>query len=67
VHEVYTSAERVFIWLGNGQERTSETFEFLKEILDLENFDELVSNPIPNARKWANVIDMMKNRWFSSK
>ena len=65
MHVVYTQAERVCIWLGAGKDKTSETFNFLKEILDLEHLDELVSLPVPNARKWEMIVDLMSNRWFS--
>ena len=65
MHEVYTQAENVCIWLGEGKESTPETFGFLREILDLHGLDNLVANPIPTARKWALVVDLMSNRWFS--
>jgi len=65
MHEVYTQAENVCIWLGEGKESTPETFSFLREILDLNGLDGLVANPIPTARKWALVVDLMSNRWFS--
>jgi hypothetical protein len=65
MHEVYTQAENVCIWLGEGKEETPETFAFLREILDLHNFDELVAEPKATASKWGLIIDLMSNRWFS--
>ncbi|RFU27869.1 hypothetical protein B7463_g8459, partial [Scytalidium lignicola] len=65
MHEVYMRADNVCIWLGEGRDQTKETFEFLREILDLRNLDKLIQLPIPNSRKWALVIDLMTNRWFS--
>lgn len=65
MHEVYTQAENVCIWLGEGKEETPETFAFLREILDLHYFDEVVADPKATASKWALIIDLMSNRWFS--
>jgi hypothetical protein len=64
MHEIYSQAEHVCIWLGEGKESTSETFEFLREILDLSSLDFLVAKPIPNARKWTLVVDLMNNPLF---
>lgn len=65
MHEVYTQAENVCVWLGEGKESTPETFSFLREILDLRNFDELIADPETTSRKWALIVDLMSNRWFS--
>jgi hypothetical protein len=65
MHEVYTQAENVCVWLGEGKESTPETFSFLREILDLHNFDNLIADPEATARKWALIVDLMSNRWFS--
>lgn len=65
MHEVYMQAKNVCIWLGEGRKETAETFEFLRELLDLRKLDNLISLPIPTARKWALVVDLMTNRWFS--
>jgi hypothetical protein len=63
-HEIYGQAENVYIWLGVGKESTTETFCFLREILDLPSFDALLADPIPTARKWALIVDLMRNRLF---
>jgi hypothetical protein len=65
MHEIYGQADNICMWLGEGKESTRETFEFLREILDVSSLDVLVSDPIPNARRWALVVDLMKNRLFS--
>jgi hypothetical protein len=65
MHEIYGQAENVCIWLGEGNESTPETFDFLRKILDLSSLDLLLANPIPNARKWALVTDLIRNRLFS--
>lgn len=65
MHEVYAQAENVCVWLGEGNEHTQETFEFLQEILNLQQLDDLVADPIPTARRWALIVKLMTNRWFS--
>jgi Heterokaryon incompatibility protein (HET) len=66
MHEIYTQAESVSIWLGQGRPEARETFEFLKEILDLHKLDEYVNDyRNETARKWKLIIDLMSNRWFS--
>tara|TARA_R110002060_G_scaffold56615_7_gene66994 strand:- start:171 stop:929 length:759 start_codon:yes stop_codon:yes gene_type:complete len=67
MHEIYTQAEMVCIWLGEGTPETPETFTFLQTILNLRSLDNLVKSPISQdtARKWALVVDLMANRWFS--
>lgn len=65
MHEIYTQAENVCIWLGDGKDQTPETFRFLEDILNLQNLDKLIEDPIPTARKWALVVGLMTNRWFS--
>jgi Heterokaryon incompatibility protein (HET) len=75
MHEVYTQAEKVYIWLGEGiQEENQKAFNFLHKILDLEKLEELVERL---ARKgdeptWKEdlqdckrAIDLMKADWFS--
>jgi len=37
--EIYSEAESVCVWLGAGNPETGETFDFLRQILDLRVFD----------------------------
>jgi hypothetical protein len=64
MHEIYGEAENVCVWLGAGNNETKETFEFLKEILDLQHLDDLIKTK-NNPEKWRLVVNLMKNRWFS--
>lgn len=64
MHEIYSEADYVCIWLGAGKNETAETFEFLRTILDLSKLDDLVKKP-ETAEKWMLVVNLMKNRWFS--
>ncbi|PVH72374.1 HET-domain-containing protein [Cadophora sp. DSE1049] len=67
MHEIYTQAEMVCIWLGEGKDETPETFTLLQTILDLRSLDSLVKAPMTKetARKWELVVKLMTNRWFS--
>jgi len=75
MHEVYSQAAKVYIWLGKGTpEENQKTFEFLNKILDLEKLEQLVERL---ARKgdeptWKEdlqdckrAIVLMKADWFS--
>jgi hypothetical protein len=64
MHEIYSDAENVSVWLGSGNPQAKETFEFLRTILDLKKLDDLVTNKT-NPEKWMLVINLMKNKWFS--
>jgi hypothetical protein len=62
--EIYSQASSVCVWLGAGKSETKETFDFLKNILDLKALDDLVKTKA-HAEKWMLVVTLMKNRWFS--
>lgn len=65
MHEIYSEAEKVCIWLGAGNPETSATtFKFLKQILDLRRLDELIKTRA-DASKWMLIVELMENRWFS--
>jgi hypothetical protein len=64
MHEIYSDAENVSVWLGSGNPQAKETFEFLRTILDLKKLDDLVTNKT-DPEKWMLVINLMKNKWFS--
>lgn len=62
--QIYNSAFSVCIWLGEGDERTKIAMDFIKEILTLKDFDQLVDDP--NSKdKWAALTELMRSRWFS--
>lgn len=75
MHEVYSQAEKVYIWLGDGiQKDNQKTFEFLNKILDLEKLEQLVERlakkedePIwrEDLQDCKCAIDLMKADWFS--
>lgn len=72
MHQVYTQASNVCIWLGSDDRKDEstptalETFEFLEGILNLHNLDEIIAHTTrENAHKWAQVISLMSNKWFT--
>ncbi|KAE9376548.1 hypothetical protein N431DRAFT_529685 [Stipitochalara longipes BDJ] len=64
MNEIYSEAENVCVWLGPGKPESKETFEFLRNILDLKFLDDQI-NTKANPEKWMLVINLMKNKWFS--
>jgi hypothetical protein len=64
MHKVYGEASRVSVWLGKGTPETKETFEFLKNILNICHLDELIKLK-ENPENWVRVVALMRNRWFS--
>jgi hypothetical protein len=64
MHEIYGEAEYVCVWLGAGKPETKETFEFLKSILNLVHFHDLVKTG-EDPKKWMLIVNLMKNSWFS--
>lgn len=83
MHELYIQAEKVTIWLGDGfdteflgtnprilQASPRQCFKFLKQILDLQNLDDLLRNiendsesdTLQNAKQ---VVHLMCNKWFT--
>lgn len=75
MHHVYTQAANVCIWLGrdDGKDESTptalETFKFLEGILNLHNLDDVIAQSTKdnaeNANKWARVISLMSNKWFT--
>jgi hypothetical protein len=64
MHEIYSRAENVCIWLGAGVPETKETFDFLKRLLNLQELDRLIASG-DTPEKWGLVVRLMENRWFS--
>jgi hypothetical protein len=68
MHEVYSQAANVCIWLGEDEPTptASETFKFLEAILNLRNLDDFIADINKNnAKKWALVVSLMGNTFFT--
>jgi hypothetical protein len=62
--EIYSEAESVCVWLGAGNPETGETFDFLRQILDLRVFDRVIKSK-ETPRHWMLVVNLLKTHWFS--
>lgn len=65
IADIYTKAERVRIWLGEDDEnsRGQAAFDFIRQILTFNGFDDLVKKPIAHTQ-WDNFQALMQNGWF---
>lgn len=61
---IYSRAERVCIWLGEGNVSCENAMDFIDEIITLSSFDTLVGDET-SASKWNSLVDLMHCRWFS--
>jgi hypothetical protein len=63
--EIYGKAEKVCVWLGDGDESSRVALKFIKkEVLQLQNFDELCQSRAA-TEKWSALLDLMQRPWFS--
>ena len=63
--EIYGRATKVCIWLGEGDRSSRMALEFIKkEVLQLQNFDELCGSE-QASEKWGALLDLMQRPWFS--
>ena len=63
--EIYGRASKVCIWLGEGDRSSRMALEFIKkEVLQLQNFDELCGSE-QASEKWGALLDLMQRPWFS--
>ena len=65
LHEIFSQASNVCIWLGHGEDpdQTRQTFDFIREMLNLRHFDQLYSQQ--QAAQWNAFAQLMRNRWFT--
>jgi hypothetical protein len=63
IHEIYEQANEVCVWLGTGTAQAKETFQFMRDILDLQTLDHIIEKK--ETQRWMLVINLMKNSWFS--
>jgi len=63
--EIYGKAEKVCVWLGDGDKSSKVALKFIKkEVLQLQNFDELCKSRAA-TEKWSALLDLMQRPWFS--
>jgi hypothetical protein len=62
--EILTRFSRC-VWLGEGDATSAMAFKFIqKEVLQLQNFDELCDSK-EASKKWGALLDLMQRQWFS--
>jgi len=64
MHEIYSEAKEVFVWLGEGNNETQKTFRLLRSILNLQELDKLIKDK-SKYEQWMLIVKLMKQRWFS--
>ncbi|CZR68222.1 uncharacterized protein PAC_18121 [Phialocephala subalpina] len=64
MHEIYSTADYVCVWLGAGKPETRDTFRFLNTILELERLDRLIDNE-QSLESWINSmsLDILCRHW----
>ncbi|KAI9691560.1 MAG: hypothetical protein M1822_007631 [Bathelium mastoideum] len=63
--EIYGHADQVCVWLGDGDEASHMALNFIrKEVLQLQNFDELCESELA-SEKWGALLNLMQRPWFS--
>jgi hypothetical protein len=61
----YTNEDYSCVWLGEGDATSAMAFKFIqKEVLQLQNFDELCDSK-EASKKWGALLDLMQRQWFS--
>jgi hypothetical protein len=66
MYEMYGEACRVSVWLGKGTSEAKETFEFLKNILNISHLYELIKSR-ENPDNWGtvgSVEDRLPKNWL---
>ncbi|KAH8597037.1 heterokaryon incompatibility protein-domain-containing protein, partial [Bisporella sp. PMI_857] len=76
MHDVYSQAKKVHIWLGNPKDEieNKNVFNFLRTILDLKELDRVVerleqksgnSSDKSDRQNCKSAIELMQAKWFS--
>ncbi|ORY03155.1 heterokaryon incompatibility protein-domain-containing protein [Clohesyomyces aquaticus] len=63
--KIYRSAVRVCIWLGMDDVPSKKAMLFIKKIVKLENFGELLKDTSPDLPDWKHLFELLKWSWFS--
>ncbi|MCJ1406318.1 hypothetical protein MMC19_000383 [Ptychographa xylographoides] len=61
---IYSRAENVCVWLGEGNEQSDKALHFVPKILDLSHFDILV-NDEKFIDHWNALENLMRSTWFN--
>ncbi|KAI1124343.1 heterokaryon incompatibility protein-domain-containing protein [Nemania abortiva] len=61
---IYNFASNVCVWLGEGYDGAETAFGLVRDIMNYQNFDEMILDP-EAKEPWRNLISIMKSPWFS--
>ncbi len=62
--EIYNGAFNVCVWLGTHDDESPRAMDFINEIVELDNLEQLVQNT-ETSGKWAALSNLMRRPWFS--
>lgn len=61
---VYSHADNVLVWLGDGNTRTMRAMSFIDEVIQLNDLNGLIDNET-RVGHWADLLYLMRSSWFS--
>ena len=64
IWKIYNGAFNVCVWLGPHDDESAKAMDFIKEIVELDNLEQLVQNT-ETSEKWAALSNIMRRPWFS--
>ena len=62
--DIYQTATHVCVWLGPPSEDSSMALDFISQVVNLDEFDRLVTDTSV-AKHWGALSSLMKRKWFS--
>lgn len=65
MHEIYNRAERVCVWLGPERDQSSNAMKFVKNIVDLERFNDFMNDDRQDAEELAHFAKLLRRPWFN--
>ncbi|TVY42247.1 Heterokaryon incompatibility protein 6,OR allele [Lachnellula subtilissima] len=61
---IYNRADSVAVWLGREDKDSRRAIEFIKRLLELNDFDPLTRDP-GTPPEWAALLNLMQREWFN--
>jgi hypothetical protein len=62
--KIYTKAERVCIWLGDGDKGSDQAMNFITDILNLDDLGKFISDSSYTS-SWNELVNLMRSSFFS--
>ena len=61
---IYSKAESVAVWLGREENESHRAINFIRQCLNLDDFDSLVRDSVA-SKDWAALSELMRRPWFN--